>query len=196
MALLLTNMSDHKDINKISKTTVNSHDNHQNEFPFQVRMIVPPDLHQIKSKATQVWNCDEIGFDPNGKRHKVVCTYKFFRREIMWKVQTGEHVPFWFTLLVFTRADGKCFMPPAVVHQAKEYSQDLQHNIPFDWTVHHTPSGYMDRDGWIKAMNQFSNIYGASPVNNQILFLYGHNSHFDDHALTQMQRKNIQPYWN
>ena len=152
-------------------------------------MIVPPDLHQIQPRATQLWNCDEIGLDPNGKWHKVVCTYKFFRREIMWKVKTGEHAPFWFTLLVFTRAYGQCFMPPSVVHQAKEYSQDLHHNIPFDWTVHHTPSGYMDRDGWIKAMNQLSNIYGASPVNNQILFLYGHNSHFDDHALTQMQTK-------
>ena len=31
--LLLTSMSDHEDINKVSKTTVNSHDNHQNEFP-------------------------------------------------------------------------------------------------------------------------------------------------------------------
>ena len=43
-------------------------------------------------------------------------------------------------------------------------------------------------------MNQFSNICGASPVNNQILFLYGHNSHFNNRALTQMQSKNIQPF--
>ena len=44
-ALLLTIMSDHKYINKVSKTTVNSHDNHQNEFNFQVIMIISPDLH-------------------------------------------------------------------------------------------------------------------------------------------------------
>ena len=40
-ALLLTGISDHKDINKFSKTTLNSHGNHR-------RTIVPPDLHQIQ----------------------------------------------------------------------------------------------------------------------------------------------------
>ena len=112
----------------------------------------------------------------------------------MSKVKTGERASFWCTLLVFTQAGGKCFMPPVVVHQAKEYSQDLHHNIPLDWAVHHTPSGYMDRDGWLKEMTQLSNIFGAYPVNNQILFLDGNNSHFDDRALTQMKIKNIQHF--
>ena len=52
----------------------------------------------------------------------------------------------------------------------------------------------MDRDGWLKSMTQFSNICGASPVNNQILLFDGHDSHFDDRALTQMRIKNIQPF--
>ena len=85
-------------------------------------------------------------------------------------------------------------MPPVIIHQSKEYSQDLHHNIPLNWTVHHTSSGYMDRDGWLKAMTQFSNICGASPVNNQILLFNGHHSHFDDRALAHMQNKNIQPF--
>ena len=89
-ALVLTRMSDHKYMNKISETTVNSHENKHNKFSFQVRTIAPPDLHQIQPRATQVWNCDEIGFDPNGKWRKVVCTYKYFQGERMWKVQTGE----------------------------------------------------------------------------------------------------------
>ena len=59
-ALLLTSMSDHEDINKIRETKLNSHDNHH-------RTIFLPDLHHIQPRATQVWNCDEIGFDPNGK---------------------------------------------------------------------------------------------------------------------------------
>ena len=112
----------------------------------------------------------------------------------MWKVQTGESAPFWCTLLVFIWAYGQCLMTPVIFHQAKEYSQDLHHNIPLDWTVHHTPSGYMDRDGWLKAMTQFSNICSASSVNKQILLFYGHNSHFGDCALTHMQNKNIQPF--
>ena len=80
-----------------------------------------------------------------------------------------------------------------LVHQSKEYSQDLHHNIPLDWTVHHIPYGYMDRDGWLKSMTQFSNICGASS-NNQILFFNGHNNHFENCALTQMQSKNIQSF--
>ena len=52
----------------------------------------------------------------------------------------------------------------------------------------------MDRYGWLKVMTQFSNIYGASPVNNQILFFNGHDSHFGDRSLTQTQRKNIHPF--
>ena len=43
-------------------------------------------------------------------------------------------------------------------------------------------------------MTQFSNICGTSPINNQILFFDGHDSHFEDRALTQMQSKNIQPF--
>ena len=111
----------------------------------------------------------------------------------MWKDQTGERAPFWCTLLFFTRADGKCFMPPVVFHQSKEYSQDLHHNIPLDWTVHHTPSGYMDRDRYLEAMVQLSKVYGASPVNNQIILFNVHDSHFDDLSLTKMKSKNIQP---
>ena len=86
---LLTIMSYHRDINEVSETTVNSHENHQNEFTFQVIKIVPPGLHQSQPIATKVWNCDEIGLDPSGKWRKVVCTSKYFQGEITWKAQTG-----------------------------------------------------------------------------------------------------------
>ena len=55
-------------------------------------------------------------------------------------------------------------MSPIILHQDKEYSKDIYYNVPLDWIVHHTPYGYMDRDGWLNVMTQFSNIYGASPV--------------------------------
>ena len=70
MALLITSISDYKDMNEVSKKTVNSHYIHQNEFPFQVRMIVPSELHQIQPISNQVSNCDEIEFDSNSKWHK------------------------------------------------------------------------------------------------------------------------------
>ena len=49
----------------------------------------------------------------------------------------------------------------------------------------------MDRDRYLKAMTQFSNIGGTSPINNQILFLNGHDSHFGDRSIIQIQSKNI-----
>ena len=50
----------------------------------------------------------------------------------------------------------------------------------------------MDRYGWIKYMNQLSNVYGASTVNNQILFFDGHDSHFYDRSIIHMEYQNIQ----
>ena len=85
-------------------------------------------------------------------------------------------------------------MPPIIVHQSKEYYQYLHYDIPLDWVVHHTPYGYMDRDGWLISMTQSSNTCGASLVNNNILFFDGHGSHFDDGALRQIMFKNIQPF--
>ena len=43
-------------------------------------------------------------------------------------------------------------------------------------------------------MTQFSNVCGASPVNNRILLFDRHKSQFDDGALRQMMCKNIQPF--
>ena len=85
-------------------------------------------------------------------------------------------------------------MPPIIVHQSKEYSQDLNYNIPLDCIFHHTPSSYMDRYGWLKSMTQLSNVCSASPINNQILLFDGHDSHFDDCSLRQMMCKKIQPF--
>ena len=160
------------------------------------KIIIPSDINDIQPRSTPVWNCDEVGFDPNRRWSKIMFTYKLFQGERIWKVQTGERAPLWCTLLVFTRADGKCFMPPMIVNQAKKYSQDIHYNIPLDWIVHHTPSGYIDRYGWLKAMTQFSNLCGDSPVNNYILFFDGHDSHFNDGSIRKMMYKNIQPFFS
>ena len=87
----------------------------------------------------------------------------------MWKVKSRERAPLWCTLLVFIQSGGQFFMPSIIVHQAKEYYQDLHYNIPLEWIVHNTPSGYMYIDGWLKSMTQFSKVCGASLFNNQIL---------------------------
>ena len=52
----------------------------------------------------------------------------------------------------------------------------------------------MDRDVWRKAMTQFTNLCGASPVKNQIRFFDGHDSLFKNHILRQIKYKKIQPF--
>ena len=42
-------------------------------------------------------------------------------------------------------------------------------------------------------MTQFSTIFGASPISNKILFFDGHDSHFDDCALSFIEDHKIQP---
>ena len=85
-------------------------------------------------------------------------------------------------------------MPNIIVHQDKDYSQDIHYNVPLDWIVHHTPYGYMDRYGWLKSTHQFSNVCGAFLVKNQKLLFDGHVSHFDYGTLRQMTCKKIQTF--
>ena len=112
----------------------------------------------------------------------------------MWKVKTGEREIFWCTLLVFNQDDCQWFMPPAIVHQDKEYYQDIHFNTPLDWKVHHKKYGYMDRYGWLKTMIQFYNLCGTSLVKDQILSFNGNDSHFDNRALIQINYSNIQKF--
>ena len=119
-AMIITGMPEHEEANKVKKEIEDSRDNDDNNQPILQKMIIPSDLSDIQPRATQVWNCGEVGFDPNIRWNEVVCTHKFFQGERMWKVQTGERSPLWCTLPVFTRAYGQCFMSPIIVHQAKE----------------------------------------------------------------------------
>jgi hypothetical protein len=151
-------------------------------------MKAPSDLEEIQRRANQCWNCDEIGIDPNGKLHKIVCPYKWCPCQKIWNTQTGERAPFWCTVLFFTRADGQCFIVLTIVHQGSEPTADMFWGIPGNWVTHVTPSGYMDRDGWYKTIDNFSKMSDASPANPQYLFFDGHDSHWDVDALDMMHR--------
>ena len=83
-------------------------DNDEKNSTFTGRKkIIPSDLHDIQSRATQVWNCGEIGFDCTVRWYKVICSYKFFQGEQKCNVQTVEQAPFWCMLLVFIQSDGQ-----------------------------------------------------------------------------------------
>ena len=72
--MLLTSMSEHKESNKVDKELKDSHDNYDNNQLILQKIIIPYDLNDIQPRATQVCNCDEVGFDPNGRWIKVICT--------------------------------------------------------------------------------------------------------------------------
>ena len=100
--MLLTSMSNHEQSIRVKKELDDSWYDAGNNQPFMQNMNIPYDLNDIQPRATQIWKFDEIGFDPNGRWNKVICTYKFFQGKLMLNVKTGEQTPFWCTLLVFT----------------------------------------------------------------------------------------------
>ena len=76
-ALLPTIISYHKDMNKVRKTTVKSHDNHQNKFPFQVRTIVPSTSIISNQETLKCVTVMKLGLTPmvNGTRLYVLTSY-------------------------------------------------------------------------------------------------------------------------
>jgi hypothetical protein len=156
---------------------------------------IPDNFDDIQPRADQVWNCDEVGIDPNGNWFKIVCTFKWCMTEKIWKTQTGERAPFWCSFLFFSRADGQCFIAPTVIHQATEMTAGFLLNLPGNWVVHTTPSGYMDRDGWFKTISNFAHLSGASQSNKQFLYFDGHDSHWDPDALELLEVKHIQSFF-
>ena len=65
----------------------------QPTIPFDPKKLTE-DFKEIHPCPYQVWNCDDIGFDPKGSWLRVVSTYKFFMGKNIWTSQTGDRVPF------------------------------------------------------------------------------------------------------
>jgi hypothetical protein len=105
---------------------------------------------QREPDSDQVWNGDEVGFDPKGNW----CSVLTDSRTEVCRVSTGEKAPFWVTAWFVTRADGQVPLSPTLVHQGPELSAFLLMNLPEDWIVHATPSGYMDQHGFFKIAAQ------------------------------------------
>jgi hypothetical protein len=55
---------EHRSFMELNKTGNNTTNNNINT----------DDLKDIQPRDDQVWNCDEIGFDPNGSWYKIICT--------------------------------------------------------------------------------------------------------------------------
>jgi hypothetical protein len=115
--------------------------------------------------ASQIWNGDEIGFDPNGKWGRV---FTMEPRNRMFVLRDGERAPFWATMFFWTRADGQCHIPPTVVHQGELMRGDMVLDLPRSWHVLNSPSGYMTQEGFSQLAVNFVRLSGASAGFKQV----------------------------
>ena len=76
-----------------------------------------------------------------------------------------------------------------------EWSEFLSLNLPGNQVVHNTPSGYIDRNGWLKTTENFSSLAGTSAGNPQFLFFDGHDSHWDSDSLDLYSKRNCHPFF-
>ena len=89
-SMLIAIMEENEQGKKKNDKVEDSRDKIDKNQPLLQNMNIPYDLNEIQPRATQVWNCDDIMFYPNGRWEKVVCTYKLFSGEQMWNVKNGE----------------------------------------------------------------------------------------------------------
>ena len=63
--MLLISISEHEQAKKVNEELEDSCDNDDNNQPILQKNIIPSDINDIQSRATQVCNCGEVGFDTN-----------------------------------------------------------------------------------------------------------------------------------
>jgi hypothetical protein len=141
--------------------------------------------------SSQLYGGDEVGVNPSGHSGtQVFCS--ILRRQIVSVVDgEGGKATFWCTFFFWTRADGQFVIPPGVIHQSAHLSEYHCLELPEDWMVHTSPSGYMDRDGWLKVARHFQRFCG--PTRPLYLYFDGHDSHWDPDALNEWFQDHIYP---
>jgi hypothetical protein len=108
-------------------------------------------LKTRRPEGEQIYGGDEVGVNPSGHTgRRVFCS--LMRQQIVVLTDgEGGKASFWVTFFFWSRGDGQFVIPPTVVHQAAELSELHALNLPLDWCVHCSASGYMDKDGWLTA---------------------------------------------
>ena len=81
-SMIITIMAEHeKSINKTAR--LKTHIKGRKNQTLLEKMNIPSNLNTIQSRATQLFNCDKIGFNTNESWNKFICNYKFFSGEQM-----------------------------------------------------------------------------------------------------------------
>ena len=67
-------------------------------------------------------------------------------------------------------------MHPVEINQSSTVTEVLKFGLPGDWVFHKTPSGRIDKYGYLKFIRHFSTIYGEILWSYQVFF-NGHDYH-------------------
>lgn len=147
------------------------------------------DLYNAKGigvdNATCVWNLDEKGVELVSHGGKVVCA-KWIKRPK--KTQAGvphHHV----TILACANAEGTA-MPPLIVHAAAQVNDKWAIDVPSDWRVAVTKTGYVDSITFANWFEQaFLPFIGARRP--QILFMDGLLAHLSLRVLLLAKQHDV-----
>jgi len=156
--------------------------------------------------AENVFNLDEIGFDPHGR---ILGVYSLRntaekKEERAFILQSDEHAPFWVSVILTACANGD-LLAPIIIHKGGSEGSmpgNFVMNLPNEYRVTATKSGYSDHDSFKIAGSVISKYLSDKIVGNDdglssqrngssILYLDGHDSHFDLETHQYFLQENV-----
>ena len=115
---------------------------------------------------------------------------------LIHRIVTGEHNPFWVTLFFWSRADGNLDVPPCAVHKAAQMRADLVHGLPQQpgkqWLVRASESGYVMKDDWFLICAHLKMHILHRPA---FVTIDGYVNHWDPDALKVLVADDIHVFF-
>ena len=151
-----------------------------NRFYQQLSICLP----FIDFDPDRCWNMDETGTAMNVKGDVVFA--KRGTREVhrIVPAERGCNV----TCIATCNAAGK-FLSPCLIFKGKQRRGD-GNNVPDDWNIYYSKSGYTNSDLFLKFLEGFHNSRKSDDL-DELLILDGHVSHFSVSALSYCREKRI-----
>eukprot|EP00961_Rhodomonas_salina_P251970 3406261-Rhodomonas_salina.1 len=126
----------------------------------------------LDPKQCSIYNRDEVGFDPSCNwAHSLKFASQWDKLAHMIRTGPGEKVPFWASVLFWSRADRQFAIQPTIIHQGQppaldvcnvmkglellEDGQTPAHFLPDQWCEHQSPSAYNDPLGFSRIIEHF-----------------------------------------
>lgn len=146
-----------------------------------------------------IFNCDEIGCDPDGAHRRTYCLFKT-AKERRFLLKSGEKAAFWVSIILIITASG-ILLPPIVIHQGggdgDTISKHFVMNLPPDAVVTTTSSGYDDKETFRLVVDTIRRYIASLPAEKRarhgVLYMDGHYSHTDVESLRGLLDNSIHP---